>query len=295
MDKAMNTVYFETSAGRELVANGYHNNGVVVIKNLIDTERLTALREVAIKVVYARARSAGIELPDGLTLDDAFNRICAVRRSLGGNVYDCLRHHPEAVKLITSQSIVSYIELLLGTRDIYYAIDQIHFRIDRREEERFSLPWHQDYWWNNTSRSAITAWYSLVDVPLELGPMRFLLGSHKDVAKIRVDPNYKVRWDQNKLFEIAEPVNEDLGVDIPVAAGDVVFLSALALHRSGVNRSERNRWTVVTRYAEMFDPGFVAKGWKSGIRVGHLSILETDPSCVVNTQEIVEPETPVHP
>jgi ectoine hydroxylase-related dioxygenase (phytanoyl-CoA dioxygenase family) len=294
MENVMDKLYFEHTADRETVASSYHHNGVVVIKNLIDEKRLTSLRELALRVVYTRARSAGIDLPAGLTLDDAFNRMCAINRSLGGNVYDCLRHHPEAVKLITSRSIVDYIELLLGTQDVYYAIDQIHFRIDRRHEERFSLPWHQDYWWNNTSRTAISVWYSLVDVPLELGPMRFLLGSHKEVAKIRVDPNYKISWDQNRLFEIAEPVNEDLGVDIPVAAGDVVFLSALALHRSGINRSERNRWTVVTRYAEMFDPGFVAKGWKSGIRVGHLSILETDPGCIVNAHEIVEPAPLVH-
>jgi ectoine hydroxylase-related dioxygenase (phytanoyl-CoA dioxygenase family) len=286
----MGGIYFDKSADREILRQSYQDNGVVVVKGVIGQARLEAFREVALKVVYARAYSAGLDLPAGLTLDDAFNRMCAADRSLGGSIYDCLRSHPEAVKLIPDRSIVDYIELLLGTQDIYYAIDQIHFRIDRKSEERFSLPWHQDYWWNNTSKSAISVWYSLVDVPLELGPMGFLLGSHRQVARIRVDPNYKIKWDQNRLFRIADPVDESQAIDVPVEAGDVVFLNALALHRSGRNLSERNRWTVVTRYADMFDPQFVAKGWKSGIRVGYLSILDTDPGCVVNLEEVVEPQ-----
>jgi len=281
---------FEASADLASIREGYLANGVVVIRNAIDAARLEAFRETTRKVVYARARSAGIDLADGLPLDEAFNRMCAVDRALGGSVYNCLRTHPEAVKLIPDRVIVRYIEALLGTTDVYYAIDQVHFRIDRRNEERFSLPWHQDYWWNNTTRNAVTMWLPLVDVPQELGPIRFLLGSHKRVAKIRVDPMFKVKWDQNRLFELAEPVQDDLGVDIPVSAGDVVFLHALVMHRSGINRSERNRWSFLTRYADMFDPQFVAKGWKSGIRMGYLSILETDPECVVNRGEIVEPE-----
>lgn len=286
----MNPFRFDACAGLDAVRESYLANGVVVIRDLIDAERLARFRKTALKVVCARASSAGIELPSGLDLDDAFNRMCAVNRSLGGNVYDCLRNHPEAIKLIPDRLIVRYIESLLNTRDIYYAIDQIHFRIDRRSEERFSLPWHQDYWWNNTTKNAVTMWLPLTDVPQELGPMRFLLGSHNEVAKIRVNPHFKVRWDQNRLFEIAEPVRDELGVDISVAAGDVVFLHALVLHRSGINSSGRNRWTFLMRYADMFDPTFVAKGWRSGIRVGHLSILDTDPECVVNRSEIIEPE-----
>jgi ectoine hydroxylase-related dioxygenase (phytanoyl-CoA dioxygenase family) len=284
----MNTIYFDRSANPEQIRQSYLQNGVVVIKNMIDREKLASLREVTLKVTYSRAQAAGIELPPGLELDEAFNRMCAVDRTLGGSVYTCLRHHPDAIKLITDQTLITYLELLLNGRDIYYAVDQIQFRIDRKSEEHFSLPWHQDYWWNNTSKYAVTVWYSFVDVPSELGPMRAVLGSHKEVSKIKVDPFYKVKWDQNKLFLLAEPVDEALGVELPVEAGDIVFMHALTLHRSGINTTDRNRWSIVTRYADMFDPQFVAKGWKSGIRVGYLSLLETDPECITNLDEVVE-------
>jgi len=286
----MEKIYFRPSSRKDLVKRCYSDHGLVVIKGLLDEERLERLRSFAVEVTYKRAETAGIDLPPGLSLDEAFNRMCSVNRALGGNVFDCLRAHPEAIKLIYDRLIVRYIELLLGTQNIYYAVDQINFRIDRRNEERFALPWHQDHWWTNTSRTAITVWYSLFDVPHEVGPMSFILGSHRQLANIRIDPYYKVKWNQYKLFEIAEPVNEHYATEVPVEAGDVVFLHALALHRSGRNLSHRNRWTVVTRYADLFDPEFVARGWRSGIRIGYASLVETDPHCIVNLNEVIEPQ-----
>jgi ectoine hydroxylase-related dioxygenase (phytanoyl-CoA dioxygenase family) len=286
----MDGIYYQADSEGNVIQKCYAAHGLVVIKKLLDDDTLRNLRDFAVKVTYKRAQTAGIDLPEGLSLDDAFNRMCAVNRALGGNVFDCLRAHPGTIKLISDKLIVSYIELLLGTRDIYYAIDQINFRIDRKNEERFALPWHQDHWWTNTSKTAITVWYSLFDVPHEVGPMSFILGSHKQLANIRIDPYYKVKWNQYKLFEIAEPINEDHAIEVPVEAGDVVFLHALALHRSGRNQSDRNRWTVVTRYADLFDPEFVARGWKSGIRIGYTSLVETDPNCIVNLHEVIEPQ-----
>lgn len=283
----MAQLYFDRLADMREVAEAFRQQGVVVVRQLIQPEVLQAMREWTRGAVYARARSVGISLADDLDLDTAFNQMCAVDRSLGGDIYGALRYHPEAMKLLSDPVLIQYLELFLGTRHVYYAVDQTHFRIDRKGEERFSLPWHQDYWWNNTSKTAVTVWYSFVDVPPELGPMKFLLGSHHGVAKIKVDPTFKQQWDQNKLFHLAEPVDESQAVEVPVEAGDVVFLHALALHRSGVNVSERNRWSIVTRFADMYDPAFVAKGWKSGIRVGYLSLLDTDPECVVNRHEIV--------
>lgn len=286
----MTNVYFDRTSDLQDVRQCYVDHGIVIIRGLVDRIRLESLRETTLKVIYARARSAGITLPDGLDMDQAFNRMCAVDRKLGGNIYDCLRMHPDAIKFLADQAMVRYLELLLGTTNIYYAVDQIHFRIDRKGEERFSLPWHQDYWWNNTSKTAVTAWYSMVDVPSVMGPMRVIPGTHHVVAKINVNPLFKVRWDQNSLFSLANPPEQDAGIALPVQAGDVVFMNALVLHRSGVNESaDRNRWSIVMRYADMFDPDFVKKGWKSGIRVGYLSILDTDPECVINRDQIVEP------
>ena len=284
----MANVYFDLNANVDDVRQCYETNGVVIIRNLIDAARLEEMRTWTRKTVYARAQQAGIELAPDLELDEAFNQMCAVDRSLGGDIYTGLRYHPNAMQQVTDPKLLRYMELLLGTKNVYYAVDQTHFRIDRKNEGQFSLPWHQDYWWNNTSRYAVTAWYSFVDVPHALGPMSFVLGSHREVAKIKVDPNFKQKWDQNRLFTLAEPVDEAQAVELPVQAGDVVLAHALTLHRSGVNQSDKNRWSIVTRYADMFDPQFVAKGWKSGIRVGYLSILDTDPDCIINRDEIVE-------
>jgi hypothetical protein len=50
--------------------------------------------------------------------------------------------------------------------------------------------------------------------------------------------------------------------------GDVVALDFLTLHRSGINRSQRTRWSAQMRLMNFDDPVAVAIGWTGGIKSG---------------------------
>jgi ectoine hydroxylase-related dioxygenase (phytanoyl-CoA dioxygenase family) len=175
---------------------------------------------------------------------------------------------------------------LIEPQKLFHVHDQLHFRIDRKGEDRFQLQWHQDYWYNNTSTRAVTVWIPLFDTTLDMGPVQFIDGSHRVVTKVKIDPHYKTHWDQNKLITLAEEIPYEAGNNRACHAGSAVFLNALTMHRSGRNTSDRNRFSIVLRYADLFDPELVGKRWKARIMPGHVSLIHQRPDLIANMDEL---------
>lgn len=282
-----------TTPMHELVA-AYREHGFVQCKNLLGARDLAELREVTRNVILARA--AGIQMPFTDDLDMLFNTLCAHDRSLGGDVYRILRQHPVVVRLLVDDRITGIVKHLLDqngqplTRDLYVGLDKLHFRIDRKGEGQYSLPWHQDYPYICTTTRGVVAWYCLTDVDPAMGPMRVIPGSHKlGMLPTRIDPNYKVKFDHNRLFSLVG-ADDSQAIELPAKSGDVIFMSVLTVHASGVNTTDRARWSVVSRYDNLLDPEFAARGWRTGIDGASktVTVLDTPHAAmIVNRKEIL--------
>jgi len=243
------------------------------------------LGEVRAVIDHVAARQ-GVLLTRGMTTDEAFNVLCAANRGFGGMVYDCMRLHPLMPALAAHPRVVEIAADLLRARLCFHVHDQAHFRIDRKDEDRFQLTWHQDYWYNNSTTHAVTVWIPLVDVPAKKGPMRFLPASHGATLPVKVDPQFHKKWDMSRLLLPADDIPFEAGVDVAAEAGDAVFLHALAVHRSGQNLSEANRFTVVLRFSDLLHDELVDKRWKIGLRVGWASLIEQRPDLIRNYDEL---------
>ncbi len=109
-----------------------------------------------------------------------------------------------------------------------------------------SFAWHQDsfYYGGQTSEhlQILSLWIPLVDVDAENGCLQFVPGSH------RFGP---IVWQMNanghkepcqEITHYGQPRYE------PMQVGDVIAFHNLALHSSGINRSEQMRWSIDLRY-----------------------------------------------
>lgn len=265
----------------------YLEYGWVQVKNVIPEETLEFYRSQVSDVIRMVARSKNLDLDPGIDVREQFNALCRYDRFYGGLVYDCLRYHPLMQNISNEKKLIDICNSLIDPELLFHVHDQIQFRIDRRSEERFQLEWHQDYWYNNTSTKAITAWIPLFDVNLESGPMQIINGSHLlGPRKVIIDPNYKSDWDQNRLIRAAEPIDFESGSALACPAGSVVFLNALTLHRSGSNFTDYPRFTIILRYADLYDDELISKRWKAGISPGQVSLLEQRPDLVVNMDQL---------
>lgn len=107
-------------------------------------------------------------------------------------------------------------------------------------------PWHQDqgYWPLDTDRT-ITMWMPLVDVPAEVGSMRFASGSHRlgDLQGPAISDDSQAEFER-LIHERALPV-ETYGA---LAAGDATFHAGWTLHSAGANPTDEDRPVMTVIY-----------------------------------------------
>jgi Phytanoyl-CoA dioxygenase (PhyH) len=109
---------------------------------------------------------------------------------------------------------------------------------------RTELPWHQDNGYTPLDpEQYLTCWLALDDVDLDNGCIQILPESHRQGTLPHHDDREK-----NSYFRIGFEGDDSDAVSIPVARGDVLAFSSLALHRSGPNTSGRGRRAWIIQY-----------------------------------------------
>jgi ectoine hydroxylase-related dioxygenase (phytanoyl-CoA dioxygenase family) len=110
------------------------------------------------------------------------------------------------------------------------------------------VSWHQDStYWGLSSDDVITAWLALSDAPVESGAMKFWPGSHK-----REQFEHRDTFHEHNLLsrgqELAVDVPEDVGVLVPINAGEISLHHVKLVHGSKPNSTEDRRIGFAIRY-----------------------------------------------
>ncbi|MCX5659239.1 MAG: phytanoyl-CoA dioxygenase family protein [Planctomycetota bacterium] len=115
------------------------------------------------------------------------------------------------------------------------------------------LAMHQDYsYWafSDVPRMA-TCWIALNNVTPDMGPMRFIKGSHR--WPLAPTPSNFAGGDDDQIMEVADKVKPPGAkvelVDVIVPAGGGSFHHAMTLHGSTGNRSQTTRHAISLHYA----------------------------------------------
>lgn len=261
----------------------FNEQGFLKVSGILSPETLTEYKLALVNLIAARGESKGLSI-DSTDLDQAFDQLCNLDRSLGGDIYDHAKEVPEFYSCIASTQMKALIQALLGKRTVQVASSQCVFRIDRPKEDKFGFGWHQDYWYNCTTQNAITAWMCLTDVEGDVGPLEAIPGSHKEILPVVVDDPDNSNGNMAGVFRLSNqtPIDDDQIVKIPMKAGDVLFFHSCLLHRSGKNRSCRSRWTIQYRYADFIDKEYTARGWSHGTVRGNVAFCNIHPELMVS-------------
>ncbi len=117
-----------------------------------------------------------------------------------------------------------------------------------KSDAYWKIPAHQDWPSNLGSTNGVTVWVPLVDVDEELGPLEVSPGSHllgsleHEMNGVPVLKDYKGEF-----------------VSLPVKVGDAIIFSTMTVHRSGVNKSDRIRWSCAFRYNDAAEESFIKR------------------------------------
>lgn len=208
----------------------------------------------------------------GATIDsDAFLRLCAADRAIGGEIYRASRHLLPLHQLSSRPHALDLARTLMQTEYINF-IPYTAMRIDIRGEEKYLFPWHQDYPYIQGSMDGVVVWVPLFPVdPSRGGGVELVAGSHRDgLCPVElVDPDNHNRNGAHTI-RIADTARFDRMPTVAAAVepGDALVFHTLLVHRSVPMHAGTVRWTTQIRYANFSFPDAVQRGWPGGMIEG---------------------------
>jgi hypothetical protein len=189
-----------------------------------------------------------------------------------GEMYDCLAATPQFLRLASKCDVSEIVNELLG-RDLAASLYGLNLRcrIDRPGATFRRYGWHQEIFYTAPHARLVQIWAPLVaDATPENGTLIVCPGSHARLAPHRWvapvvpgAPPKDAREDslaRETSGHQGEFVVDDIAgftpQAVPVRLGDALFLHPLLLHRSGDNRTDRTRYTMIGKYHDPFAAGF---------------------------------------
>ncbi len=159
---------------------------------------------------------------------------------------------------------------LLGTRGVRMYHDQALYK----EPEGGMTPWHTDQaYWPLATDLSVTAWVPFQDVPLEMGPLSYVQGSHKMTENRLV----KISEESEKEIKKTLTLNDMPHVVEPFELGDVGFHYGFTYHRAEGNYTEAMRKVMTMIYMDSEMRLDVqehnkndAEGWCPGVQNGEI-------------------------
>jgi hypothetical protein len=253
----------------------FAQNGYYIAKNLLSEDDVLPLLHGIDRMVCAKAH--GLEPTQGRAIFDTIHdKVLFLKqrdRKALGAVYDAMRKLLPFWSIIGGEKMTDAVRGLLNTDDVGVVFRGAGIRLDLPDEDEWRSAWHQEYHSQMSSMHALVAWFNLVPVTADMGPVRIAQGSHREglLPVVCLDPlNQGKNYTQTfEIPDVQARANRYPIVSYETGIGDVVFLDFMLLHESGLNRSgTRSRITCQVRYFDVNEPTAIAHSWKGGWQEG---------------------------
>ena len=254
----------------------FEENGYILIKDFYDLDQdIHPILLDIYKLIGLVAERHGHKLdrkpysPDNF--DDGYNQLIKINRSYGGEIYDLIKQIPSFLRLISNEKADALFQNIRNTEISGIGTASYGIRIDNPNEDKFRSHWHQEFLFQPQSLDGIVFWTPLLPISEELGPVIILPRSQKDgLCKYSKGNAYAEKtgayqigiYDEEKVIENYEKI-------APLTKpGDLLLMDFLTIHGSGVNRSNRSRWSVQNRFFNYSEPVGMKVGWKASVATG---------------------------
>ena len=251
----------------------FQENGVLVIRDFYDYEADIKPIQLAIyKIIGIIIQKYSLNIKreefNGSNFDRGFMEILKYDRKYISEIYDAVKLIPSFIRL-SSKKEHELIANEIFNSDLSGTV-MAGIRIDLPHEEKYRSFWHQEYPAQLRSKEGIVLWSPLVKVLKEMGPVEVLVGSHKEgILPVVVDDSndrtgaYTLRLhNEDKLlskYDTAAPLSDPT---------DLIILDWLVVHQSGVNSSNKARWSMQMRYFNFKEPTGQSIAWSGSYAEG---------------------------
>jgi len=230
-------------AGEHLLApdatERFEREGFVRVPRVLDPDTVAAFAPTVTEVA---AQSAQVKVPEAQR--SVYQRAFVQEVNLWQRI--------EAIRpLVFSAKLAQVAAELMAVDGVRLYHDQALVKVAHGGR----TPWHCDqYYWPIDTDRTVTVWIPLHDVPAEMGPLSFAVGSHRLDLGRELDIS-----DESERRIFAHPDWRDLPIDeAPALAGDVTFHQGWTFHGASSNDTDEPRVVFTMIYfadgATLLDP-----------------------------------------
>ena len=239
----------------------FRENGYFIAKSIISEKKINAVLETIFRIYFKYNPSSKLrDLQEPWSSDLFHEEIIKFRKSDPKRfslLYDSTQTSVSIMELLTSELIAKYSANLLDTKNNELCITEGMIRMDAPGDKRNIAGWHQEisYLRNN----GLVIWIPLSDITPDLGPLQVCPKSHHE-GELKVVQNKNLPGDVSTVsVDEVEPeyIAKYSIMDVEIKKGDVLFFDTELFHRSGVNTSNRMRFSCQVRHAINTAEGFV--------------------------------------
>ena len=231
----------------------FRENGYFIAKSIISEKKISAVLETIFRIYFKYNPSSKLrDLQEPWNSDLFHEEIIKFRKSDPKRfslLYDSTQTSASVMELLTSELIAKYSANLLDTKNNELCITEGMIRMDAPGDKRNIAGWHQEisYLRNN----GLVIWIPLSDITPDLGPLQVCPKSHHE-GELKVVQNKNLPGDVSTVsVDEVEPeyIAKYSIMDVEIKKGDVLFFDTELFHRSGVNTSNRMRFSCQIRHA----------------------------------------------
>jgi len=231
----------------------FRENGYFIAKSIISEKKINAVLETIFRIYFKYNPSSKLrDLQEPWSSDLFHEEIIKFRKSDPKRfslLYDSTQTSVSIMELLTSELIAKYSASLLDTKNNELCITEGMIRMDAPGDKRNIAGWHQEisYLRNN----GLVIWIPLSDITPDLGPLQVCPKSHHE-GELKVVQNKNLPGDASTVSvdEVGpEYIAKYSIMDVEIKKGDVLFFDTELFHRSGVNTSNRMRFSCQVRHA----------------------------------------------
>ena len=231
----------------------FRERGYFIAKSIISEKKINAVLETIFRIYFKYNPSSKLrDLQEPWNSDLFHEEIIKFRKSDPKRfslLYDSTQTSASIMELLTSELIAKYSANLLDTKNNELCITEGMIRMDAPGDKRNIAGWHQEisYLRNN----GLVIWIPLSDITPDLGPLQVCPKSHHE-GELKVVQNKNLPGDVSTVsVDEVEPeyIAKYSIMDVEIKKGDVLFFDTELFHRSGVNTSNRMRFSCQVRHA----------------------------------------------
>lgn len=236
----------------------YNENGFIIEKQFFDKNEISLLLE-QIKTVFGfqmeRKGLASGPVDFQHSLYQFFKQDFLIFKNCGKQV----QHLVDLWRLSLSEEVITYLIDVCGITFPSVATRPVVMFNSKNlatNETYHTVQAHQDAASMQGSDNAVVTWIPLIDIELELGPLKVVPKSHKGGVWAKEIDEFGFGCVPEGTFK-----EEDFISLSNLEAGDIVFFNSKLVHKSGNLSCNDIRWTAQFRYNDLLESNFIERGY----------------------------------